>query len=80
MRRDLNAGPGHPHAGENIDRFLHHAEIISMQGKSYRMHNRPADGGAEAVPKPASVPTGKAPRLRGGNDAAGRKTGTDGTN
>ena len=42
--------------------------------------NRPADGGAEAGPKPASAPTGKARRLRGGDAAADRKTRTDGTN
>jgi len=40
----------------------------------------PADGGAEAGPKPASAPTGKARRLRGGDAAADRKTRTDGTN
>jgi DNA replication protein DnaC len=27
-------------AGAILDRFLHHAEIIRLQGKSYRMHNR----------------------------------------
>ena len=42
--------------------------------------NRPADGGAETGSKPASVPTGKARRLRGGDTAADRKTGTDDTN
>jgi DNA replication protein DnaC len=69
-----------PSASAILDRFLHHAEIISIQGRSYRMHNRPADGDAEAGPKPASAPTGKARRLRGGDAAADRKTGTDGTN
>ena len=69
-----------PSASAILDRFLHHAEIISFQGRSYRLHNRPTDGGAEAGPKPASAPTGKARRLRGGDAAAGRKTGTDGTN
>ena len=69
-----------PSASAILDRFLHHAEIISFQGRSYRLHNRPADGGAEAGPKPASAPTGKARRLRGGDAAADRKTGTDGTN
>ncbi len=69
-----------PSASAILDRFLHHAEIISIQGRSYRMHNRQADGGVEAGPKPASAPTGKARRLRGGDAAADRKTGTDGTN
>jgi DNA replication protein DnaC len=27
-------------AGAILDRFLHHAEVIRLQGKSYRMHNR----------------------------------------
>ena len=27
-------------AGALLDRFLHHAEIIKIQGKSYRMHDR----------------------------------------
>lgn len=27
-------------AGAILDRFLHHAEIIQLQGRSYRMHNR----------------------------------------
>jgi hypothetical protein len=28
--------------GEIIDRFIHHAEIISIHGRSYRIQNRPA--------------------------------------
>jgi hypothetical protein len=27
-------------AGAIPDRFLHHAEVIRLQGRSYRMHNR----------------------------------------
>jgi DNA replication protein DnaC len=27
-------------AGAILDRFLHHAEVIRLQGGSYRMHNR----------------------------------------
>ena len=42
---------------------------------------RPTSGAlAAAGSKPVSVPTGKARRLRGGDAAADRKTGTDGTN
>ena len=26
--------------GAILDRFLHHAEFIRLQGKSYRMHHR----------------------------------------
>jgi hypothetical protein len=44
------------------------------------MTHRPADGGTEADPKPASAPTGKARRLRSHGAAADRKAGTDETN
>ncbi len=27
-------------AGAILDRFLHHAEVIRLQGRSYRMHAR----------------------------------------
>jgi DNA replication protein DnaC len=27
-------------AGAILDRFLHHAEVIRLQGRSYRMHHR----------------------------------------
>ena len=27
-------------AGAILDRFLHHAEVVRLQGRSYRMHNR----------------------------------------
>jgi DNA replication protein DnaC len=37
-------GPGaQRHRGRRgaiLDRFLHHAEVIRLQGRSYRMHNR----------------------------------------
>jgi hypothetical protein len=68
-----------PSASAILDRFLHPAEIISTQGSSYGMQNRPADGATEADPKPASTLTGKARRLRGGDAAADRKTGADAT-
>lgn len=76
-----------PSAAAILDHFLHHAEIISCQGRSYRLHSRPADGGAvtdrkgsETDPQPASAPTGKERRLRGRGAVADQKTGTDGTN
>ena len=34
------------------DRFLHHAEIITITGKSYRLRHR------STVPKPTKAPTG----------------------
>ncbi len=56
----------YPHvqsASAILDRFLHHAEIISFQGRSYRLRNRLTDGSAgdptpAAGSKPASAPTG----------------------
>jgi DNA replication protein DnaC len=27
-------------AGAMLDRFLHHADAVQLQGKSYRMHDR----------------------------------------
>lgn len=52
-----------PSASAILDRFLHHAEIITFQGRSYRLRNRLGDESeptAEpaAGPKPASAPTG----------------------
>jgi len=52
-----------PSASAILDRFLHHAEIITFQGRSYRLRSRLDDESettAEpaAGPKPASAPTG----------------------
>ena len=52
-----------PSASAILDRFLHHAEIVTFQGRSYRLRNRLGDDsntGAEtaADSKPASAPTG----------------------
>jgi DNA replication protein DnaC len=62
-----------PSASAILDRFLHHAEIIQITGKSYRLRNqaepsKPAKAPtgsqanvpqeeSDAVPKPAKVPT-----------------------
>ncbi|NBT35571.1 MAG: AAA family ATPase [Betaproteobacteria bacterium] len=52
-----------PSASAILDRFLHHAEIITFQGRSYRLRNRLADdAGPVSQPrtdsKPANAPTG----------------------
>ena len=52
-----------PSASAILDRFLHHAEIVTFQGRSYRLKNRLADDSSSdsrpaAEPKPASAPTG----------------------
>jgi DNA replication protein DnaC len=48
-----------PSATAILDRFLHHAEIISITGKSYRLRGQKGDSEPEAAaPKPAKAPTG----------------------
>jgi DNA replication protein DnaC len=54
-----------PSATAILDRFLHHAEIVSITGKSYRLRNQAADGSAsgdtpepESGSKPAIPPAG----------------------
>jgi DNA replication protein DnaC len=48
-----------PSATAILDRFLHHAEVVQMNGKSYRLQHR--SGPSEEVPgdsKPAKAPPG----------------------
>jgi DNA replication protein DnaC len=54
-----------PSATAILDRFLHHAEIVSITGKSYRLRNQAANGSAsddspkpENESKPAIPPAG----------------------
>ena len=50
-----------PSATAILDRFLHHATIISITGRSYRLRNQSSSAEAtEAEPKPANAPTGSA--------------------
>ena len=50
-----------------LDRFLHHAEVIPISGRSYRLRNQPRDNTPptptddNATSKPAIPPTGSAP-------------------
>jgi DNA replication protein DnaC len=48
-----------PTATAILDRFLHHAEVVSMNGRSYRLRDRPG-ASPEAPPesKPAKAPPG----------------------
>lgn len=70
-----------PSATAILDRFLHHAEIVSMTGKSYRLRHRSADevtnaaGAPSAEPgtnesKPAIPPTGSGPSKRAKKEVA----------
>jgi DNA replication protein DnaC len=54
-----------PSATAILDRFLHHAEIIAITGRSYRLRNQktPADPAADD-PKPAIAPTGSAAKKK----------------
>lgn len=52
-----------PSATAILDRFLHHAELVTITGKSYRLRNR-ANPNAEddsALAKPANAPVGSTP-------------------
>ena len=57
-----------PSATAILDRFLHHAEVITITGKSYRLRNQgsqPASAHGHAdEPPPAPPETGSAPRKR----------------
>jgi DNA replication protein DnaC len=48
-----------PTATAILDRFLHHAEVVQMNGRSYRLRDRPGSS-ADGPPgsKPAKAPTG----------------------
>jgi DNA replication protein DnaC len=75
-----------PSATAILDRFLHHAEIVSITGRSYRLRNQanpsdspsdgdPADGAGES--KPAIPPTGsKKPKRAKKDDDPGDETAT----
>jgi DNA replication protein DnaC len=54
-----------PSATAILDRFLHHATIIAITGKSYRLRNqssKPAE--ADDSSKPANLPTGSTPKKK----------------
>jgi DNA replication protein DnaC len=54
-----------PSATAILDRFLHHAEVIAITGKSYRLRKenpQPADPDVDS--KPANLPTGSPPKKK----------------
>ena len=56
-----------PSATAILDRFLHHATVIAITGKSYRLRNQKspeADGADAEQPKPADPPTGTVARKK----------------
>lgn len=60
-----------PSATAILDRFLHHASIIQITGRSYRLRNQssPAAEPAAGESKPANLPTGSAGRKKGKTNA-----------
>lgn len=76
-----------PSATAILDRFLHHAEIVTITGRSYRLRNQ-ATKGQEPIevpgpdvpdagdPKPANASTGSG-RPRSGSKPAKAPTGSD---
>lgn len=60
-----------PSATAILDRFLHHAEVIAITGKSYRLRKenpQPADPDADS--KPANLPTGSPAKKKGKSQTA----------
>ena len=54
-----------PSATAILDRFLHHAAIISITGRSYRLRNQSSPAEAtDAEPKPANAPTGSSAKKK----------------
>jgi len=55
-----------PSATAILDRFLHHATIIQVAGRSYRLRNQasPPAESADGQSKPANLPTGSAAKKR----------------
>ena len=54
-----------PSATAILDRFLHHAEVLAMTGRSYRLRNqKPPAGEEDQDSKPANLPTGSTPRKK----------------
>jgi hypothetical protein len=70
-----------PSATAILDRFLHHAEINQITGKSYRLRHQPRAGkDSEAEPKPAITPIGSsknASQAKPANALEGFRAGGD---
>jgi DNA replication protein DnaC len=61
-----------PSATAILDRFLHHAEVVAITGKSYRLRNKPETAAPESDgdSKPANVHAGKTARTRAAKAAS----------
>jgi len=58
-----------PSATAILDRFLHHATIVAITGKSYRLRNSKTDD-ADANSRPANLPTGSQAKKKAKSHAA----------
>ena len=56
-----------PTATAILDRFLHHAEVVQMNGRSYRLRDRP---GAPPEESPSSKPAKAPPGSEGGGSGS----------
>jgi DNA replication protein DnaC len=66
-----------PTATAILDRFLHHAEVVQMNGRSYRLRDRPgAPSEAPTGSKPANAPPGSE-RSRSGSKPANAPPGSE---
>lgn len=59
-----------PAATAILDRFLHHAEIITITGPSYRLRHQKLQNPDNPEPKPAKAPTGSTGKKRTAESAA----------
>jgi DNA replication protein DnaC len=67
-----------PSATAILDRFLHHAELVRLTGRSYRLRHQSATESEESAdPKPAKAPTGSDGEQPGSKPAKA-PTGSDG--
>jgi hypothetical protein len=67
-----------PTATAILDRFLHHAEIVQMTGRSYRLRNQSeSESRPSEDSKPAKAPTGS-PRSESSSKPAKAPTGSEG--
>lgn len=60
-----------PSATAILDRFLHHATVVAITGRSYRLRNHNSDANdGESTSKPANAPTGSAAKKKSKNNPA----------
>jgi DNA replication protein DnaC len=57
-----------PSASAILDRFLHHASILQITGRSYRLRNQQPPADVPTEPKPANAPTGSAAKKKAKED------------